>query len=38
MGATTVELASSHVPMVSHADEVVELIEMAAAAVPVGAA
>jgi pimeloyl-ACP methyl ester carboxylesterase len=38
MGATTVEVASSHVPMVSHPDEVVELIETAAAAVPVGAA
>jgi pimeloyl-ACP methyl ester carboxylesterase len=38
MGATTVEVASSHVPMVSHPDAVVELIETAAAAVPVGAA
>jgi pimeloyl-ACP methyl ester carboxylesterase len=38
MGATTVEVASSHVPMVSHPDAVVELIETAAAAVPVAAA
>lgn len=38
MGATTVEVASSHVPMVSHPDEVVQLIQTAAAAVPVGAA
>ena len=30
MGATTVEIASSHVPMVSHPDEVVALIESAA--------
>ena len=29
MGATTVEIASSHVPMVSHPDEVVALIESA---------
>ncbi len=35
MGATTVEVASSHVPMVSHPDAVVELIETAAAAVAV---
>jgi len=34
MGATTVEVASSHVPMVSQPDAVVELIETAAAAVP----
>ena len=38
MGATTVEVASSHVPMVSQPDAVVELIETAAAAVPVTAA
>jgi hypothetical protein len=38
MGATTVEVPSSHVPMVSHPDAVVELIETAAAAVPVAAA
>jgi pimeloyl-ACP methyl ester carboxylesterase len=38
MGATTVEVASSHVPMVSHPDAVVELIQTAAAAVPVAAA
>jgi pimeloyl-ACP methyl ester carboxylesterase len=37
MGATTVEVASSHVPMVSQPDAVVELIETAAAAVPVTA-
>jgi pimeloyl-ACP methyl ester carboxylesterase len=35
MGATAVEVASSHVPMVSHPDAVVELIETAAASVPV---
>ena len=33
MGATTVEVASSHVAMVSHPDEVVNLIETAAEAV-----
>jgi hypothetical protein len=33
MGATTVEIPSGHVAMVSHPDEVVELIEKAAAAV-----
>ena len=33
MGATTIELASSHVAMVSHPDEVAELIEAAAIAV-----
>ena len=33
MGATTVEVASNHVAMVSHPDEVVELIEAAAEAV-----
>jgi pimeloyl-ACP methyl ester carboxylesterase len=35
MGATTVEVPSSHVPMVSHPSEVAELIERAAAALPV---
>jgi pimeloyl-ACP methyl ester carboxylesterase len=35
MGATAVEVASSHVPMVSHPDAFVELIETAAASVPV---
>ena len=35
MGATSVEVASSHVPMVSHPDAVAELIESAAASVPV---
>ena len=30
MGATTVEVASSHVAMVSHPDDVTRLIEMAA--------
>ena len=38
MGATTVEVATNHVAMVSHPDDVVELIETAAAAVPVAAA
>ena len=33
MGATTIELASSHVAMVSHPDEVTSLIEQAVAAV-----
>jgi hypothetical protein len=33
MGATTVEIPSSHVAMVSHAREVAELIETAAKAV-----
>ena len=33
MGATTVEVASSHVPMVSQPDEVVALIEAAVAGV-----
>ena len=33
MGATTIEVASSHVAMVSHPDEVAELIETAAMAV-----
>jgi pimeloyl-ACP methyl ester carboxylesterase len=35
MGATTVEVASSHVPMVSHPDEVASLITAAVGAVPV---
>jgi hypothetical protein len=35
MRATAVEAPSSHVAMVSHPSEVVELIERAAAAVPV---
>jgi pimeloyl-ACP methyl ester carboxylesterase len=35
MGATIVEVPSSHLPMVSRPSEVVELIETAAAAVPV---
>jgi pimeloyl-ACP methyl ester carboxylesterase len=34
MGATTIEVPSSHVAMVSHPDEVTQLIETAAAAVP----
>jgi pimeloyl-ACP methyl ester carboxylesterase len=34
MGATTIEVPSSHVAMVSHPDEVVRLIESAAEAVP----
>jgi pimeloyl-ACP methyl ester carboxylesterase len=33
MGAATVEIPASHVAMVSHPDEVAELIETAAAAV-----
>jgi hypothetical protein len=33
MGATTVEVASSHVAMVSHPDEVAQLIKTAAEAV-----
>jgi pimeloyl-ACP methyl ester carboxylesterase len=33
MGATTIELASSHVAMVSHPDEVAQLIETAAMAI-----
>jgi pimeloyl-ACP methyl ester carboxylesterase len=35
MGATTVEIPSSHVAMVSHPAEVAQLIETAAEAVPV---
>jgi pimeloyl-ACP methyl ester carboxylesterase len=38
MGATTVEIPSSHVAMVSHPDEVAELIEKAAASVGAAAA
>jgi pimeloyl-ACP methyl ester carboxylesterase len=38
MGATTVEIPSSHVPMVSHPNEVADLIEQAANAVGVPAA
>jgi pimeloyl-ACP methyl ester carboxylesterase len=37
MGATTVEVAASHVAMVSHPGDVVGLIEAAASAVPVAA-
>src|SRR5215471_10093521 len=36
MGATTVEISTNHVVMVSHPDDVVKLIETAARAVPVG--
>lgn len=35
MGATTVEVPTNHVAMVSHPDDVLALIEMAAGAVPV---
>jgi pimeloyl-ACP methyl ester carboxylesterase len=35
MGATTVEVPTNHVAMVSHPDDVVQLIETAAEAVPV---
>jgi pimeloyl-ACP methyl ester carboxylesterase len=35
MGATTVEVSTNHVAMVSHPDEVLELIRTATAAVPV---
>jgi pimeloyl-ACP methyl ester carboxylesterase len=34
MGATTIEVPSGHVAMVSHPDDVVRLIEAAAAAAP----
>jgi pimeloyl-ACP methyl ester carboxylesterase len=34
MGAVTIEVPSSHLPMISHPSEVAELIETAAAAVP----
>jgi pimeloyl-ACP methyl ester carboxylesterase len=37
MGATTVEVPSSHIPMVSRPDVVTELIQMAANAAPVAA-
>ena len=37
MGATTVEVATNHVAMISHPDEVVQLIEAAAQAVQAGA-
>ncbi len=37
MGATTIEVSSNHVAMVSHPDEVVELIETAARALAVDA-
>ena len=36
MGATTIELASSHVAMVSHPDEVAQFVETAAMAVMSG--
>ena len=36
MGATTVEVPSNHVAMVSHPDDVVKLIETAAAGLPPG--
>lgn len=35
MGATTVEIASSHVAMVSHPEDALKLIEMAATTVPI---
>ena len=35
MGATTVEIPTNHVAMVSHPEDVVQLIETAAQAVPV---
>ena len=35
MGATTVEVSTNHVAMVSHPDEVLQLIKTAAEAVPV---
>ena len=34
MGATTIETSTNHVAMVSHPDDVLKLIETAAAAVP----
>ena len=37
MGATTIEVPSSHVAMVSHPNEVVQLIEAAAEAIGAGA-
>jgi hypothetical protein len=36
MGATTIELASSHVPMLSHPSEVLDLIRSAADALQRG--
>ena len=36
MGATTIEIPSSHVAMVSHPDDVAQLIETAAGTVPAG--
>ena len=36
MGATTVEVSSNHVAMVSHPDEVFNFIRTAAQAVPAG--
>ena len=38
MGATTVEIPSSHIPMVSHPNEVTDLIERAVNAIGVPAA
>ena len=38
MGATTVEIPSSHVPMISHPGDVAQLIKTAAEAVPTGGA
>ena len=35
MGAATTEVSTNHVAMVSHPDDVVTMIEAAAAAVPV---
>ena len=37
MGATTVEVASGHLPMISHTADVVNLVETAARAVPIPA-
>jgi pimeloyl-ACP methyl ester carboxylesterase len=37
MGATTTEISSNHVAMVSHPEDVVTMIEQAAAAVPISA-
>jgi hypothetical protein len=37
MGATTTEVATNHVAMVSHPDEVVTIVEPAATAAPVTA-
>src|SRR5262249_9045387 len=38
MGATTVEVASGHLPMVSHASDVVTLVETAGQTVPLAVA